>query len=388
MKRIGIDARFFTDKATGIGKHVYELVQNLNNFEPEFHYTIFLNAEQFESFKLPGPNFKKVLSPFHHYSLSEQTSFCRQLNRAKFDLMVFPHFNAPILYKGKFVVTIHDLTLHHYPGKKKNKLHHRLAYKTLIKSVTKRAEHCFAVSENTKEDMINLLDIPEKKITVCYNGISRQFHPLTTSDEIRWPSVEQRYELPAQYFLYTGVLRSHKNILGLVQAYALFKQHNYKLNIKLVIAGPRDRIYLDEIIEHALKLNLTINGEDDITVKTADVFFPGFIASEDMNLLIGKAKAYVFPSFYEGFGIPPIEAMQCHTPVASSNTSSLPEACGEAALYFDPHDIEEIAYALEKIILDGDLRKKLINAGINQCEKFSWETMAKQMLEKYVEILF
>lgn len=389
MKHIGIDARFFTDKATGIGKHVYELVEHLANIDHVNQYTVFLRAEQYDRFEMPGENFHAEIADYPHYSLSEQTHFCRQLHRHKFDLMVFPHFNAPMGYRGKFVVTIHDLTLHHYPGKKKNRLHHRVAYKLLIRTITHRAAHCFAVSENTKQDMIELLQLKSADITVTHNGVSRNFYPLDKHHLKLWEKAKKQYDLPEQYFLYTGVMRSHKNILGLIQAYALFKQNNKDLNVRLVLAGPKDPIYLEELIEQALKLGLTVFDEEAETDRDneSDIYFPGFIESEDMQVVIGSAAGFVFPSFYEGFGIPPLEAMQCGVPVVCSNSSSLPEVCGEAALYFDPNNIESMAYEMEKVIRDKDLRNSLIEAGLIQCEKFKWEDMVEKMYTVYKQLL-
>ena len=373
MKKIGIDARFFTSKATGIGRHVYELVQGLARIDTENEYIIFLKPEEYEIFELPGQNFKKEKTDAKHYSFAEQWNLLRQLNAHQFDLMVFPHFNAPIFYNRPFVVTIHDLTLHLFPGKKKADRVSRLAYKFVIHQVTKKAKHCFAVSENTKRDMMKYLNTPEQKITVTYNGVTQSFAPVREVEVLH--AFRSKYNLPEKYFLYTGVSRSHKNIVGLLQAYALFLKNNPDADISFVLAGPIDKTY-SEVPETIKALNL----EDK-------VIRPGFFPEEDFAKLFSASVGYVFPTFYEGFGIPPLEAMQCGVPVATSNTSSLPEACGEAAIYFDPYDIQDMARALEQLAFDENLRRVLIDKGYRQCRKFRWEDMVGRMYEVYQKIL-
>ncbi len=369
MKKIGIDARFFTPKATGIGRHVYELVQGLAKLDKTNQYTIFLKPEEFKTFSAPGPNFKKEKTDAAHYSFAEQWHFLHQLNRHKFDLMVFPHFNAPIFYIRPFVVTIHDLTLHFFPGKKKADILSRLAYKTVINRVTKKAKHCFAVSENTKKDMIKCLGIPKEKISVTYNGVVQAFEPI--KDEKTVKAFKTAYSLPSKYFCYTGVLRSHKNIAGLIQAYHLFLQRNPNSDIDLVLAGPVDKIY-DEVPKTIKQLKLENR-----------VHLTGFFPEKDFSKLLSGAVGYVFPSFYEGFGIPPLEAMQCKTPTAVSNTSSLPEVCEEASIYFNPYNTEKIAESMVKLAFDEKLREELVEKGFVQCKKFKWEDMVEEMFRIY-----
>ena len=373
MKTIGIDARFFSPKATGIGRHVYELVQGLAKLDTQNQYTIFLKPEEYETFELPGSNFQKEKTNAKHYSFAEQWTFLQQLNAHQFDLMVFPHFNAPIFYNRPFVVTIHDLTLHLFPGKKKADWISRLAYKFVIHQITRKAKHCFAVSENTKRDMIKYLNTPEEKITVTYNGVTQSFAPVREVGVL--DAFRSKYNLPQKYFLYTGVSRSHKNIVGLLKAYALFLKNNPEADIFLVLAGPIDDTY-SEVPDTIKELQL-----EDKVIRT------GFFPEEDFAKLFSASVGYVFPTFYEGFGIPPLEAMQCGVPVASSNTSSLPEACGEAAIYFDPYDIEDIAKALEQLAFDENLRRGLIEKGYQQCQKFRWEEMVGKMYQVYQEIL-
>ena len=286
--------------------------------------------------------------------------------------MVFPQFNAPILYKKPYVVTIHDLILHFFPGKKKTDFLSRMAYKFVIHHVTKNALHCFSVSKNTKNDMVKYLNIPENKITVTYNGVSNTYKPVTDAKELT--KFKKEYSLPSQYILYTGVQRSHKNILRLIKAYDMFRKKGNK-NVHLVLAGPIDAVY-SEIPNLIQELHLE-----------KYIHRLGLFPQAGMAKLYSAARVFIFPSLYEGFGIPPIEAMQCDTAVVASNTSSIPEVCSEAAMYFDPNNIEQMAEVLEEAVINTQLREKLIKNGREQCKKFSWDIMVKKMYEEYLRVL-
>jgi glycosyltransferase involved in cell wall biosynthesis len=373
MKKIGIDARFYGPKSTGVGIHVEELIKNLAKLDQVNQYYIFLKLENFKNIKLPGKNFIKVLSPFNHYSWQEQWSFFWQLKRFNLDLMIFPQFNAPFLYRRPYLVTIHDLTLHFFPGKKKKSIFSRLAYKFLIKNVAKNAKHCFAVSENTKKDMIKILKVSPKKITVTYNGVKDIFKPIKNKDLLI--KFKKEYNLPERYLLYTGVRRSHKNIVGLIKAFSLFKKEKPQEKISLVLAGPQDSVYSE--------IQATVKAEN----LEKEIIFLGIMSNEDLLKLINSSFAYIFPSFYEGFGIPVLEAMSCGVPVLSSNTSSLKEAGGNAACYFDPYNLKDISVSIKKICEDKKLRNSLKEKGLKHAKKFTWEKMSKIMYQKYLEYL-
>ena len=363
MKRIGIDARFYSPTATGIGRHVFELVKNLGELDTKNEYVVFLRQKDFDNFKKPAGNFTAKVADYPHYSFSEQISFGRQINKEKVDLMLFPHFNVPLFYQGKFLVTIHDLTIHFYPGKKSNFLKFWL-YKKIIKHAASKATHVFSVSENTKKDIVEILKISPEKISVVGNGISSSFTKVENLDGFR-----EKYGLPEKYFLYTGVFRDHKNILGLVHAFNIFVRENKNTN--LVLSGPIDDIYVPEIKELIAKLGL----EDRI-------MFTGFFPEKDFGKLFSAASAFVFPSFYEGFGVPPLAAMACEVPVICSNSSSLPEVCGDAALFFDPKNTEEMAEKMDEVLND-KVRVRLIQRGKDQMQKFSWLGVA----EKYFLVM-
>jgi glycosyltransferase involved in cell wall biosynthesis len=371
-KRIGIDMRLFSKKSTGIGRHIFELVTRLALLDTKNEYVLFLRPEVKDTFPLPGKNFSFIPVTAKHYSLSEQTFFVKELYKQNIDLMVFPHFNVPLLYRRPFVTTIHDLTLHFFPGEKKKSLLFHIVYRVVMSSAVKRAKHCFAVSAHTKNDIIKTLKVPGEKITVTYNGVSDQFFPEKNQKNIE--NFQKKYALPKEYFLYTGVFRQHKNILGLLRAYTFFRKRFPKSSIALVLAGPSENV-------DQLKLFIEKNKLEK------SVFFSGPFFGEDLRLLFCGATAFLFPSFYEGFGLPVVEAMRCGIPVVASSFSVLPEVCSGAAEFFDPYAPDEMANAIERVAFQQPLRMNLIERGYKRAEDFSWKEMTYIMFHKYQEIL-
>lgn len=371
--RIGIDARMYGTGFTGIGRYTYELIRHLGAADKKNEYVIFLRKEAYDSFIPPTERFSKVLADFPHYSFAEQISFLKLLNSQNLDLMHFAHFNAPLFYKRPYVVTIHDLTLSFFPGKKMNNFFRRLAYRLVLKNVTRKAKRIIAVSENTKKDLIKLIGVPEERIQVIYHGVNPDFaKPSKTSR----PDLMKKLGLQKPYFLYTGVWRDHKNITGLIEA---FNQVNAELGhqYSLVITGRHNPSY-HEIPDLVRDLHLE-----------EEVHLVGLVSEDDLRSLYQYALAYVYPSFYEGFGLPPLEAMQCSTPVMASNQASIPEVCGEGnALYFDPYREEDIREKLRLIATDGSLRQRLVNRGLERIKMFDWKKTAEQTLEVYNMLSF
>lgn len=371
--RIGIDARMYSSSFTGIGRYTYELISELIKTDTLNTYVIFLNEPEYSAFNITAPNVEKVCVNAKHYSLQEQLSFPIKLYKAKLDLVHFTHFNSPILYFGKQVVTIHDLTLSYFQGKKMTSLIHRLAYHLSVWSVTKKAKKIIAVSKNTKLDIEKLLHIPSSKIQVVYEGASSSFTRI--QDEIQLNAVRKKYNLTKPFFLYAGVWRTHKNVLGLLKAFHILRTE-YNLDMDLVITGRKDPVYT-EVPDTITTLGLADR-----------VHLVGLVSQEDLNLLFNAANTYVFPSFYEGFGLPALEAFSVDLPVASSNASCLPEICGEGnATFFDPHSPEDMAKKLYETATDDTLRKKLIAGGRKRLLDFSWTEMSKETLEIYQSLL-
>lgn len=375
--RIGIDCRMYSSRFTGIGRYVYELTENLFRMDQKNEYVLFFNEPEFSHFTVPNDRVKKVLVDAPHYSLAEQTKFLHVLNKEKLDLMHFTHFNAPIFYRRPSVVTIHDLTLSFYPGKKMSSFLYRFGYHVTIKSAVKKAKKIIAVSFNTKKDLQKLFSAPDEKISVIYEGVHEKFQPLKDQvDQKKLDNVKEKYRLDKPYLLYTGVWRSHKNLPNLLHAFHILK-NEYGFDGSLVITGRKDPVYAPELEEKTLSLKL----EDD-------VIFTGLVEEKDLVPLYNGALAYVFPSLYEGFGLPPLEAMQCGVPVIASDISSIPEICGkENAVFFDPKNPEDMAEKIFEVTSQKALREKLIANGLQRVKQFSWTKMTVETLRVYDQAL-
>ncbi|MFH1284769.1 MAG: glycosyltransferase family 1 protein [Candidatus Peregrinibacteria bacterium] len=375
--RIGIDCRMFSSRFTGIGRYTYELVDQfikINESKSLNHeFVLFFNDPEYDAYVPPNQSVKKVLVNAKHYSFAEQTRFLKALNSAACDIVHFPHFNVPLLYRRPYTVTIHDLTLSLFPGQKMTKWYHRRAYRTIIKNAVTRAKKVITVSNSTKQDIISHLHIPEEKIKVIHNGISAAFRPV--KDQAILQKTLSKFSITQPFLLYTGVWRSHKNLTGLLKAFSILLT-THKLNLRLVITGKPDPYY-PEVMRTAKDLGLM-----------SSVIFPGLVNEEDLVNLYNAANIYVFPSFYEGFGLPPLEAMKCGTPVAASATSSIPEICGkENAVFFDPKSPEDIAEKIFELFGNADLRAKLIQKGLSHAASFTWESSGRETFDTILSSL-
>ncbi len=369
--RIGIDARMYSTEFTGIGRYVYELIQNLSEIDKKNEYVVFMNQKEFDEFEPRNKNWSKILVNAKHYSIAEQIRYWAILRSQNLDLMHFTHFNAPMLYRRPSVVTIHDLTLSYFPGKKMNSAFYRTAYRQVLGRAVKNAKKIIAVSENTKKDLIEELETNPEKIEVIYEGVSGIFGPREDKEMLE--ETARKYQVTKPFFLYTGVWRSHKNLVNLLRAFKILREdENLALEAQLVITGEEDPYY-PEVRRTVRELGLE-----------HDVIFTGLVPEDELLALYQTATVFVFPSLYEGFGFPPLEAMRCGTPVVASKSSCIPEICGEDnALFFDPYDPQDMASVLHRIWLDPTLQKELRDRGLKHSRKFSFEKMAQETLELY-----
>ncbi len=378
--RIGIDARFFGIKQKGLGRYTQKLIEKLEKISVEdgdfkHEFFIFLKHENFKEYQPENPNFKKVLADYHWYTFSEQIFFPLKLYEYKLDLVHFPHFNVPMLYFKKFIVTIHDLTLLHFPTVKNSTLHpifYRikfLAYKMVIKMAILRAQWIISISEFTKKDLVlSYGKSIAKKISVTYEACE-DYCMFSTKDA---KEILPKYGIIKPYLIYVGNAYPHKNLERLVLAFGEMLKE--KIELQLVLVGKEDYFY------KRLKGVVRENG-------IGDIVFLSDVDDYELDILFQHSIANVFPSLYEGFGLPPLEAMSKGVPVISSNHPCMREILGESAFFFDGENINAIVSAMKKIITDIELRQELVKKGYAQARKYSWKRMAKETLAIYKNML-
>lgn len=376
-KRIGIDARLYGPIGKGLGRYTQEIVDNILRIDRENEYVIFLSRANFDEFNFQEERVKKVMADARWYTLKEQILMPFLIAKERLDLIHFPHFNVPVLTPTKFVVTIHDLILTKFPTVRASTLEplvykfKNLAYKTVIRGAVKRAKKIIAVSEFTKKDIVTQFGVSPRKIAVTYEGVANLAKGRDSLFVSKLDDTETllSYNIKKDFFLYVGNAYPHKNLEGLVEAFAEFYSRNPEVN--LVLVGKEDYFYarLKEFVKSFFP--------------ELPVIFPGYVPDNKLEVLYQRALAYVFPSLYEGFGLPSLEAMAKGCPVVSSKRSSMPEILGEAAIYFNPEDKTDIAARLEEIKKDPDLREKLINRGKKRVRQFSWWKCARQTWEIY-----
>lgn len=368
--RIGIDARMYGPQATtGIGAYIKDLTDQIFLIDQKNEYILFMLEPAYSEFQPPNPRIKKVKVDCHWYSIAEQFKMPKILLKHKLDLVHFPHFNVPILYPKKFVVTIHDITPKFFPGPKvKKSTARRLGYQTVFKLGVKKAKKVIAVSNYTKDNLVKYFKLPLEKIKVIHNGFNQNFK--ITTDENLLQKTKLKYNITKPFILYIGVWRDHKNLPGLIKAFNILRS-DYKLDYQLVLGGKPDSRYPE--IKKVI---------DDSQFKS-DIIMPGFVSQKELPLLYNAARLFVLPSFCEGFGLVALESLTCGTPVIASNTTSLPEILEDAALYFDPKNPAEIAKVGNQVLTDSDLYNDLKNRGFKQIGRYSWNKCASETLRVY-----
>ena len=376
--KIGIDARFYGSLGKGLGRYTSELIAHLEQIDRRNEYIIFLRRDNWDQYEPRVPNFRKELAEYPWYTWREQLLYPRQLNRRQLDLMHFPHFNVPLLYRKPFVVTIHDLILLQHPTPRATTLGPLLywfkyrMYRLVIKRALQRTRGILTVSKTSREEIVRLFPFIERKqIVVTYGACASKFRGIEANDTQKNKTV---LGLKDPFMLYVGNAYPHKNLERLIQTFRIFRQLGHK-NWQLVLVGAPDYFY------HRLQKETLGDGQD------VGVIFTGHVKDEELTALYRQAQFYIFPSLCEGFGLPPLEAMCNGLPVVSSNRSCLPEVLGEAAIYFNPDDPDDMVRAMTQLAENETLQKTLIENGYRQTQKFNWETTAKKTLELYESCL-
>ena len=366
--RIGIDARLVYYNRAGIGQYILQLIEALGSLDPEDDKFILLQSRKDKSCIIEDGKFqrKPLWTPSHNRF--EQPGLSFEVSRLGLDLLHSPDFIPPFKRNYKSVITIHDLAFLLYP--------HFLTkesarYYGQIDQAWRKTDHIIAVSEATKRDSIKMLGVPEKKITVIYEAANPIYRPIPR--ETARKLVKDKYKIDKDFILFVSTIEPRKNLPGLLQAYRKLRD-GYKRDELLVLAGSKGWLW-EEVYETVESLDLKQH-----------VAFLGRVPSADLVYLYNVACVLVQPSFYEGFGLTPLEAMNCGTPVIVSNTSSLPEVVGDAALLIDPHDVDGLTVALWRVLTEKELRKDLTCKGLKRAKKFSWKQTAEQTLEVYHKV--
>ncbi|MBA3971574.1 MAG: glycosyltransferase family 4 protein [Bacteroidetes bacterium] len=350
------------NKLEGIGWFSYETLKRITTAHPEHHF-IFLFDRDFDQDFIFSDNVTPLIlspparHPFLFYWWFE-FSVAGFLNKFNPDLFISPDGYLSLSSKCKQLAVIHDISFEHHP--KDVSWLVRKYYTYFFPKFAKKAARIATVSEFSKRDIIDQYKIDASKIDVVYNGCNDNYKPC--SDQIK-KETKQKFANSCDFFLFVGALHPRKNISRLFEAFDKFKSEN-SCEVKLVIVGEKYR-WTSEIKRSYINMRFK-----------DDVVFTGRLSTDDLKNVIGSAVAMTYVPYFEGFGIPILEAMNCDTPVITSNITSMPEVAGDAALLVDPHSVNAIAQAMSSIYLDGDLRKNLIEKGRKRRLDFSWDKTA------------
>lgn len=368
--KIAIDARALG--WAGIGRFTRNLLNSLASVATNHEFLVAIRAEDSELFAelrregLPE-NFSAQVVEGSYYSWREQLLLPRQLSRLPAELFHFTHFNAPLAFQRPYLVTIHDVTRFIFPGQKRQDLRQQVAYEYVFAKTVQRARAVVCVSETTRQALTALpLHLPAQ-VTSIPEAVDASFL-VPPSRELR-QKVRMLLGTTAPYLLYVGVWMNHKNLTRLIEAFA--QVHQLQPNLKLVLTGKPKPGY-----SNVLKLVQTHE-------LTEHIIFAGFVPDHLMPALYAEALCCVFPSLYEGFGLPPLEAMAAGTPVVASHVSSLPEVLGDAALYVNPEYVPDLVQKIMILITKTAVRERLITLGHRQAKRTSWLKSAAQYRELY-----
>jgi glycosyltransferase involved in cell wall biosynthesis len=385
--RIALDTRRVAD--FGIGTYIRNLVRALARVDDRNQYKLITTGQAVPEFADLPPNFETAVFPGSNKSGPAQSGLAQMryglfLRKLEADLFHIPLNSVPLLMPKPYLVTIHDMSTLLFSSQLG--YHNRLRHFYLRRGLL-RADRVMAVSMATCRDVEAVLGIPASRMRVVYNAPDPTFHaPSASSDPLNDPldyapeiqRVLDRYRIHYPFLLYVGRTNPQKNIPRLVEAFAVLRgelqDHPLYQDLRLLIIG-------DEISRYPALRHAVIHSRVEDTVR-----FLGFVPIDTLRAFYQAASAFVFPSLYEGFGLPPLEAMACGTPVVCSSVSSLPEVVGDAAEIINPENVFDIARGMREVLLDRTRRAQLVQRGFQQARRFSWERTAQQVLDAYEEI--
>ncbi len=374
--RIGIDVRTVTPVRSGVGNYVLHLLEGLRRVAPEDEFFL---VSQTDNLEVVGDGLCREMVHLTRIShenhplgdLWEHFWLPRVLERNRVQVMHGPATLVP-LCGGSYatVVTIHDLVAFLFPETIPKK--YAMYMRWLLRQVVRHSDRIISVSENTKRDLMRVLKVPSEKISVVYEAAQPSFRPIRDAEALE--RVRRRYGIEGPFIYHVGNIEPRKNLVRLIKAYILMRRDT-GIDVKLVITGQKGWL--------TGRLYKSLGGLE----LHDDLIFTGYVPHQDLPLLMNAARVFVFPSLYEGFGLPVLEAMSCGTPVVTSDISSLPEIVGRAAVLVNPYDEESIAAGLGRILADDELRRRLATEGLEQAARFSWDQAARETLAVYRRVL-
>jgi glycosyltransferase involved in cell wall biosynthesis len=372
--RIGINALYSISNALG-GMETYQknIIKSIVRSDEKNYYVIFANEKNYESFTIEQNNGEKVLCSVKkglgaRKIFWEQCMLPLQAAKNKIDVLFSPAYIAPAFLPCKSVVTIHCMKYSHHPEDFDKII---LPYlKSFIPLSARRSDRIITVSHYTKSELVKNLNLNDKKVSVIYYGIAQEFNPNLGFD--LKSELSNKYNIKDKYILSVAALKSHKNVLSIIKAFSVLKR-KYGLEHKLVLVGHGEK---------------KLSGPNELVRELSmesDVLFVGGVPNEQLAPLYCGADLFVFLSLYESFGMPLTEAMACGTPVISSNRTAMPEIVGDAGILVNPLSIDEIAFQMNRALIDKQLRTDLIEKGLERAKIFSWEKAAQKLLSVLYE---
>ncbi len=374
--RIAIDIRRMYE--FGLATYIRNVVRTLGNIDSVNEYFLVGAAQRFEQLGALPENFHLLPLQNAEASFGNYLEMQKVIASKEVDLIHVPHvFWRPLMTRVPYVITVHDLLDYMYRARTNNGMR-RMMHSYMTRQVMHRAARIFAVSNFTKRDVGRYFNVKPEKIEVVYNALDETFlrgHSTASEQEM----VRGRYQVDSPFLLYAGRISPHKNVARIIEAFSALKAELAKedafSDLKLIIIG-------DEVSKNPdIRRAVIRSGMQH------DVRFLGYVSIDVLRIFFDMAKVFVFPSLYEGFGLPPLEAMAHGTPVVASNTSALPEVVGNAALLVNPENVFEISRALQRVLTDQSLRERMKAAGIEQAQKFSWEASVRRMLGVYEQVV-
>jgi len=371
--RIAFDATAAPPQPVGAGNYILYMAQALSLLGEELDLVVYAQKTGAQRLKFPDSHkIQLIVQPDRSPAgrlVWEQVCLPSLLRKDGIDLLHSPHYTLPILFTGPVIVTIHDLTIFRFPH-----LHlarKRLFFRTFIYISARRAAALIAVSESTRQDILQFVRISPSKIHTVHEGVSTDFHPIR--DDSRIQTVRSRYDLPQDFILFVGLIEPRKNLPVLLRAVKMASNRHETLH--LVITGRPGWKY-EEVYQLIEQLDLK-----------SRITFTGYIPHDDLPVLYNMSRFLVYPSQYEGFGLPVLEAMACGTPVLTTQVSSMPEITGEVGLLVPPGDVDALAHGIERLWQDPTQCHKMSVQGVQRASGFSWERAARQTLDVYRHVL-